>query len=43
MGPAISRQPHPGVKVPIPTEGSHPPADEDWVISLRAAEGFFYG
>ena len=43
MGPMISRQPHPGVKVPIPTEVSHPPADEDGVISLRAAEGFFYG
>ena len=43
MGPVISRQPHPVVKVPIPTGISHSPADEvGWSLCARQ-RGFFYG
>ena len=41
MGPVISRQPHPGVKVPIPTGSSHSPADEVCVSLCVRQRDFF--
>ncbi len=41
MGPMISRQPHPGVKVPIPTGSSHVPTDEESSGSPCAWQGVF--
>ena len=41
MGPVISRQPHPVVKVPIPTGSSHSPADEVCVSLCVRQRDFF--
>ena len=41
MGPMISRQPHPWVKVPNPTGSSHSPADEVCVSLCVRQRDFF--